>query len=108
MLMTKLLIVGGVGLSLILVGFYFNHLRHENQEKQEQILLLEAQAQTNANNLKLVVQNLDREAEYRIQAEEALSELNKDVPDDEYNQALPANIQNVVDRFHTSIGIGGR
>lgn len=96
-------IQAGVLVALVLAGFYIKHLLGVNEAIQAELAVIQAQAETNAKNLKLVVQQLDRESEYRLIAESALAGLNKDVPDVEYQQTLPPNIQNVVDRFHRSI-----
>lgn len=103
----KIFAAGAVIFALVSFGFYVRHIWIENQELQKANQLMEAQIETNETNLRLVVQHLDREAELRIQAEEALSELMKEVPNDEYQQTLPPNIQRVVDNFHRSINRSG-
>jgi len=93
----------GVVVALVASGFYIKHLIGVQAVLKHEKIELEAQIQTNADNLKLVVSQLDREIEYRQIAESALSELYKDVPDVEYQTTLPPNIQGVLDRFHSRI-----
>lgn len=92
-------------IALVSSGFYIKHLIGVQAVMKSEVAALEAQIETNQRNLKLVVNQLDREAEYRLIAESALSELYKDVPDVEFKETLPPNIQNVVDNFHLRIRV---
>ena len=92
----------GVVLLLVSSGFYIKHLLNEREELIGENLVLETQIKINEDNLKTLVNLLDEEKEHREAAEEALLSL-KDVPDVEYSQNLPPNIQTVLDRFHARI-----
>lgn len=74
-----------------------------NQELKETKRILEVQAENNAANMVLFSEALKREQEIREEAQTALSELGRDVPDVIYSQELPPSIQGVLDRFHDSI-----
>lgn len=100
----RMIVAGAIIFALVSFGVYAKHLWNKNQELRRENEILAVQVETNETNLKLVVQHLDREAELRLQAEEALNALLKEVPNEEYSQALPPNIQRVVDNFHSSIG----
>lgn len=92
----------GVVLLLVSSGFYIKHLLNEQESLIEENLVLETQIKTNEANLKILTNLLDEEKEHREAAEEALLSL-KDVPDVEYSQNLPPNIQTVLDRFHARV-----
>lgn len=96
----------GVVLALVASGYYIKHLIEVNAVMEVEKAALEQVIQTKADNEKLLVQQLDREIEYRQIAESALGELYKDVPDVEYQETLPPNIQGVLDRFHSRIRTG--
>lgn len=87
---------------LVAFGFWINHLWNENLKLNEEVTQMELQAEKTAENLKLMVQQLDREIEYRQIAESALSQLNE-VPDVIYSQRLSPEIQSVLDNFHARI-----
>ena len=89
--------------AFVAFGFWINSLINENRELSEQNTQMTLQAEKTAENLKLMVQQLDREIEYRQIAESALSQLNE-VPDVVYSQRLSPEIQSVLDNFHTRIG----
>jgi hypothetical protein len=93
----------GALVGLVAFGFWINHLWKENQRLSEENTQMILQAEKTAENLKLLVQQLDREVEYRQIAESALSQLNE-VPDVVYSQRLSPEIQSVLDNFHTRIG----
>lgn len=90
-------------IAFISMGFAVKILVDQKRGLKEEILLLETQADITENNLKLVVQQLDREIEYRQIAETALNDLANEVPDVVYSQELPPQIQGVLDRFHERI-----
>lgn len=94
----------GALLALVALGFWVKNLWENNQELKEQNQEMTVQIEKNASNLKLLVQQLDRETEYRQIAETTLNELIEDVPDVIYTQKLPPEIQNTLDRFHQRIG----
>ena len=94
--------IGAVVLVLAF-GFWVKHLWNQNQELAEQNEQMTLQIEKNAENLKLLVQQLDREVEYRQIAESALEDMANEVPDVVYSQALPPEIQGVLDRFHERI-----
>lgn len=91
-----LLVAGGVAL-------WVNNLWENNKRLSSQNEELTLQIEKNAENLRLLVQQLDREIEYRQIAESALEDLGKEVPDVVYSQSLPPEIQGVLDRFHDRI-----
>ena len=93
----------GALVGLVAVGFWFNSVLNKNKELRLENETLVLQAEKTAENLKLMVQQLDREIEYRQIAESALSQLNE-VPDVIYSQRLSPKIQSVLDNFHTRIG----
>jgi hypothetical protein len=88
---------------LVALGFWIKQIWSQNQELKEQAAVMTLQIEKNAQNVKLLVQQLDREIEYRQIAETALGQLSE-VPDVVYSQGLPPEIQGVVDRFHARIG----
>ena len=92
----------GVLVGLVAIGFWFNSVLNKNKELRLENETLILQAEKTAENLKLMVQQLDREIEYRQIAESALSQLNE-VPDVIYSQRLSPEIQNVLDNFHARI-----
>ena len=92
----------GALVALVAFGFWINHLWKQNQRLNEENTQMELQIEKHAENLKLLVQQLDREVEYRQIAESVLSNLNE-VPDVIYSQSLPPEIQNVLDNFHARI-----
>jgi len=94
--------IGAVVLVLVF-GFWVKHLWNQNQELAEQNEQMTLQIEKNAENLKLLVQQLDREVEYRQIAESALEDMANEVPDVVYSQSLPPEIQGVLDRFHERI-----
>mgnify|MGYP000957650905 CR=1 FL=1 len=100
--MMKYLQIGAL-VGLVAFGFWINHLWNENQRLFEENIQMELQAEKTAENMKLVIQQLDREIEYRQIAESALSQLNE-VPDVIYSQRLSPEIQSVLDNFHIHIG----
>ena len=87
---------------LVAIGFWFNSVLNKNKELRLENETLILQAEKTAENLKLMVQQLDREIEYRQIAESALSQLNE-VPDVIYSQRLSPEIQSVLDNFHARI-----
>lgn len=91
-----LLVAGGVAL-------WVNNLWENNKRLSSQNEELTLQIEKNAENVRLLVQQLDREIEYRQIAESALEDLGKEVPDVVYSQSLPPEIQGVLDRFHERI-----
>jgi len=101
-LRTYLMIGGAV--ALLGMGLLVNHLWKKNSALREANQVLELQVQTTQDNVKLLVLQLDREAENRQNAEQALTELMQEVPDVVYSQSLPPEIQGVLDRFHSRIG----
>lgn len=92
----------GVLVGLVAIGFWFNSVLNKNKELRLENETLILQAEKTAENLKLMVQQLDREIEYRQIAESALSQLNE-VPDVIYSQRLSPEIQSVLDNFHSRI-----
>lgn len=88
---------------LVAFGFWVNHLWNQNQRLNAENFQMELQIEKHAENLKLLVQQLDREVEYRQIAESALNQLSEDVPDVVYSQSLPPEIQSVLDSFHSRI-----
>lgn len=94
-----------IGLLVVLVaaGFWVKHIWNQNVELREENSQMTLQIEKNAQNVKLLVQQLDREVEYRQIAESALNQLSNEVPDVIYSQALPPEIQGVLDRFHQRI-----
>ena len=92
----------GVLVGLVAIGFWFNSVLNKNKELRLENETLILQAEKTAENLKLMVQQLDREIEYRQIAESALSQLNE-VPDVIYSQRLSPEIQSVLDNFHARI-----
>ena len=95
----------GALIALIAFGFWVKHVWNQNQRLVEQNQELSLQIEKNAKNLKLLVQQLDREIEYRQIAESTLNDLINEVPDVVYSQELPPKIQGVLDRFHSRIGL---
>lgn len=91
-----LLLVAGIAL-------WVDNLWENNKRLASQNEELSLQIEENAENLRLLVQQLDREIEYRQIAESALEDLGKEVPDVVYSQSLPPEIQGVLDRFHERI-----
>ena len=92
----------GALVGLVAIGFWFNTVLNKNKELRLENETLVLQAKKTAENLKLMIQQLDREIEYRQIAETALSQLNE-VPDVIYSQRLSPEIQNVLDNFHARI-----
>ena len=99
--MMKYLQIGAL-VGLAALGFWFNSVLNKNKELRLENETLILQAEKTAENLKLMVQQLDREIEYRQIAESALSQLNE-VPDVIYSQRLSPEIQSVLDNFHARI-----
>lgn len=93
----------GALMALVGFGFWVNHIWNQNKELRAENALMVEQNEKTAANLKLVVQQLDRETEYRQIAESALQNLSDEVPDVVYSQALPPEIQDVLDRFHERV-----
>ena len=91
-----LLIAGGVAL-------WVDNLWENNRRLSSQNEELTLQIEKNAENVRLLVQQLDREIEYRQIAESVLEDLGKEVPNVVYSQSLPPEIQGVLDRFHERI-----
>ena len=92
----------GALVGLVAIGFWINTVLNKNKELRLENETLVLQAKKTAENLKLMIQQLDREIEYRQIAESALSQLNE-VPDVIYSQRLSPEIQNVLDNFHARI-----
>lgn len=99
--MMKYLQIGAL-VGLVAISFWFNSVLNKNKELRLENETLILQAEKTAENLKLMVQQLDREIEYRQIAESALSQLNE-VPDVIYSQRLSPEIQSVLDNFHARI-----
>lgn len=97
------LMIGGL-VALMGMGLLVNHLWKRNADLKEANQTMELQIEKTTENMKLLVNQLDREAENRQNAEQALTELMQEVPDVVYSQSLPPEIQGVLDRFHTRIG----
>ena len=89
---------------LVGTGVFAKYLWNQNRILRDKNEVMELQIQTTQDNVKLLVQQLDREAENRQNAEAALNELMQEVPDVVYSQSLPPEIQGVLDRFHSRIG----
>lgn len=90
-------------IALIGSGFLIKYLIGYQAVLEIQKTQLEEVIKNKEENMKLLVIQLDREAEFRQIAESALTELYKDVPDVEFKTDLPPNIQGVLDRFHSRI-----
>ena len=90
-------------LGLMYLGYWFNNTLRENRDLKEQNEVMVLQIKKNEDNVKLLVQQLDREIEYRQIAESAVNDLNNEVPDVVYSQSLPPEIQGVLDRFNARI-----
>ena len=90
-------------IALVSSGFYIKQLIGVQAVLKLEKTQLEETIKNKEENMKLLVIQLDREAEYRQIAETALGELYKDVPDVEYQTTLPPNIQGVLDRFHSRV-----
>ncbi len=99
--MMKYLQIGAL-VGLVAIGFWFNSVLNKNKELRLENETLVLQAEKTAENLKLMVQQLDREIEYRQIAESVLNQLNE-VPDVIYSQRLSPEIQSVIDNFHARI-----
>ena len=97
------LMIGGL-VALMGMGLLVNHLWKRNADLKEANQIMELQIKKTTENMKLLANQLDREAENRQNAEQALTELMQEVPDVVYSQTLPPEIQGVLDRFHTRIG----
>jgi len=100
--MMKYLQIGAL-IGLVVFGFWINRLWNENQRLSEENSELVLQAKKTADNMKTLVQQLDREVTIRQMAETTLNELMNEVPDVVYTQELPPEIQGVLDRFHDRI-----
>lgn len=94
----------GALVALVALGFWFKHVLNQNAVLREQNEVMQLQIEKTNENLKLVVQQLDRETEYRQIAESALNNLSNEVPDVVYSQRLPPEIQRVIDDFQARIG----
>ena len=90
-------------IAFISMGFAMKILVDQKKALQRELSVLEQQEEITRRNLLLTVQQLDREIEYRLLAENALHDLMKEVPDVVYSQQLPPEIQGVLDRFHQRI-----
>lgn len=90
-------------IAFISMGFVMKILVNQKKVLQRELSVLEQQEETTKKNLLLTVQQLDREIEYRLLAENALNDLMKEVPDVVYSQQLPPEIQGILDRFHQRI-----
>lgn len=97
------LMIGGL-VVLMGMGLLVNHLWKRNADLKEAYQTMELQIMKTTENMKLLANQFDREAENRQNAEQALTELMQEVPDVVYSQSLPPEIQSVLDRFHTRIG----
>jgi hypothetical protein len=93
----------GAVIFLIGFGFWIKHIWTQNIELREENIQMTLQIKKHAENVKLLVQQLDREIQYRENAEDALNQLNE-VPDVIYSQQLSPEIQKVIDHFHSRIG----
>jgi hypothetical protein len=100
--MMKYLQIGAL-IGLVAFGFWINRLWNENQRLSEENSELVLQAEKTAENMKTLVQQLDREITIRQMTETTLNELMNEVPDVVYTQELPPEIQGVLDRFHDRI-----
>lgn len=89
--------------AVMAAGFWVKHTYDQNQDLKEQNEIMELQIKKTAENVELLVEQLDKEIEYRKIAESALSNLANEVPDVVYSQKLPPEIQSVIDRFHDGI-----
>ena len=76
----------------------------QNQELKAERVILKAQIETNEVNMGLLNDLLVNETKNRMNAQIALSELLKDVPDVVFSRELDPTLQGVINRFHTSIG----
>jgi len=92
----------GALVGLVALGFWFNSVLNKNRELKLENEILISQAEKAAENMRLLVIQLDREVEYRQIAESALGQLNE-VPDVVYSQELPPEIQGILDNFHERI-----
>lgn len=104
MLGLKAYLMIGAAVAFLGMGLLVNHLWKKNADLREANQIMELQIEKTQENIKLLVQQLDREAENRQNAEQALNELMQEVPDVVYSQSLPPEIQGVLDRFHSRIG----
>lgn len=95
----------GALVALVVLGFWFKSVLDQNEELREANEIMGLQIEKNAENVKLLVQQLDREIEYRQIAESALDDLSNEVPDVVYSQSLPPEIQGVLDRFHSRVRV---
>jgi len=93
----------GALVGLVAFGFWTKTIWNQNIKLRETNEVMELQIEKNAENVKLLVQHLDREIEYRQIAETALIDLASEVPDVVHSQPLPPEIQGVLDRFHERI-----
>lgn len=94
----------GALVGLVAFGFWFKTIWSQNNQLQKANETMYLQIEKNADNLVLLVRQLDREVEYRQIAESALRNLSDEVPDGVYSQTLPPEIQNVLDDFNNRIG----
>lgn len=90
-------------LAFVSMGFAVKILFEQKRELRLEVEALELQAEKTAENMKTLVQQLDREIEIRQLTESTLNELMNEVPDVVYTQQLPPEIQGVLDRFHDRI-----
>ena len=90
-------------LAFVSMGFAVKILSKQKRELRLEVEALELQAEKTAENMKTLVQQLDREIEIRQLTESTLTELMNEVPDVVYTQQLPPEIQGVLDRFHDRI-----
>ena len=90
-------------LAFVSMGFAVKILSEQKRELRLEVEALELRAKKTAENMKTLVQQLDREIEIRQLTESTLTELMNEVPDVVYTQQLPPKIQGVLDRFHDRI-----
>ena len=90
-------------LAFVSMSFAVKILSDQKRELRLEVEALELQAEKTAENMKTLVQQLDREIEIRQLTESTLTELMNEVPDVVYIQQLPPEIQGVLDRFHDRI-----
>lgn len=94
--------------AVIIVGFCLgswslNYYWTQAEALSKENLVLEYRVERIQVNLKLVQIQLETERTVREAAEVALSDLRKVVSDEEYNQQVPASIQQVLDDFRNSV-----
>jgi len=97
------LAVAAIGLfALVGGGIFVSSLYFENEELTKEKLILETQIETFETNIELLEAQLETEREIRDNADVAIQELHKEVPDVDFNTPLPESIQGVLDNFHSN------